>query len=132
MFADGNPKPSLSQNIWNVGTLKPQGTGKFSFQGTFKSARPGQAATFQADFLVIDDNGSSFTQGSTSFTTTIAAQPLVIEQRFTNSSTNNVVNPGDTLNFDIKFQNNNSTVATGVNRGSANRFVSFRLNYLKI
>ncbi len=112
-FADSNPKPSLSQNIWNIGTVKPQGTGKISFQGSFKSARPGEAATFKIEFLVLDDNGSFFTQGSSTFTTTISNQPLILEQKLQNGSSN-IVKPGDTLSFEITFKNNASVVATGV------------------
>ncbi|MDQ3018391.1 MAG: hypothetical protein M3Q64_00790 [bacterium] len=113
-YADSNPKPSLGQNIWNIGTLKPQGTGKISFQGTFKSARPGQAATFKMDFLVLDDNGNFFTQGSTTYTTTISSQPLLVEQKLVSNVPNNTVKPGDSIQYEIKFQNNAAVVANGV------------------
>ncbi len=113
-FAAGQPEPSLGQNIWNIGTLKPSATGKLSFQGSFKTAQPGQAATFKIEFLVLDDNGNFFTQGSTNFTTNLSSQPLVIEQKLTSSAPNNIVKPGDSLSFELKIRNNAQVVATGV------------------
>lgn len=113
-FADGEPDPSLSQNIWNIGVLKASATGKISFQGAFKSAQPGQAATFKVEFLVLDDNGNFFTQGSTNFTTNISSQPLIIEQRVTAGAANNIAKPGETLSFEVSYKNNSNVAATGV------------------
>ncbi len=113
-FADGEPDPSLGQNIWNIGTLASSATGKLSFQGSFKSAPPGGAATFKVEFLVLDDNGNFFTQGSTNFTTNLASQPLIVSQKITSGQTNNIAKPGDSLSFELKFQNNATVVATGV------------------
>lgn len=113
-YADGNPKPSLSQNIWNIGTLKPQGTGKLSFQGSFSSARPGASGEFKVEFEVVDDNGNFFTQGSTTFSTNISSVPLLVEHKLAGANTSGIVKPGDTVSYEVSFQNNSPVVATGV------------------
>ncbi len=113
-FADGTPKTSQGNNTWNLGTLKPQGTGKISFKGTFKSAQPGQSQTFRADFQVVDANGNFFTQGSATFTTAISSKPILVDHKLTISNSNNIAKPGDILSYDVNFQNNSTVVANGV------------------
>lgn len=113
-YADSDPKPSLGQNIWNLGTLNPEGTGKISYQGSFKSAQPGQSLQFKIEFLVLDDQGNFFTQASTTFTTTISSQPLIIEQKVDGTAADGIVDPGETINFELRFQNNTTVVASGV------------------
>ena len=68
-----------------------------------------------ADFLILGQDGQYFTQNSGSFTTTLASLPLLVSQEIANLNGNDVVNPGDTLRFNIKYQNNSSVVANGVN-----------------
>jgi hypothetical protein len=112
-FADSNPKPDLGKNIWNLAKVERGRSGKITFQGTFKTAQPGQSQTFKADFLVLDNQGSFFKQSTTEFTTRISVQPLAVTQSL--DSRNNIVKPGDTLAFSIKYQNNGNVAATGVN-----------------
>lgn len=114
-YGSATPEPSLSNNVWNLGTLKANGTGKISFQGSFKSARSGQSFDFKAELLVLDDNSDYFTQSSTSFTTAIASRPLSIEAKATGSNVaGGIVDPGQTVNVEIRFQNNTQVVQTGV------------------
>ncbi len=113
-YGDSNPKPSLGSNVWNIGTLNPEGTGKISFQGSFRSAQPGQSLQFKIEFLVLDAQGNFFTQAGTTFTTTISSQPLVVTQSVQGSGSEGIVNPGDTISYEIKYQNNTGVVATGV------------------
>jgi hypothetical protein len=47
--------------------------------------------------------------------TTIESQPLSVEQRLVSEADNGVVKPGDTLQYELKFQNNTQVVATGMN-----------------
>lgn len=113
-FGSSSPDPSLSTNVWNLGTLKANGNGKISFQGSFKSARSGQSFDFKAELLVLDDTGSFFTQAGTSFTTGISAKPLSIDASTASSSAQGgVVKPGDTVTIELKFQNNTQVVNTG-------------------
>ena len=113
-YAGSEPSPSLGQNIWNLNNLKKNDTGKISFTGTFTGTRPGQSVVFKVEFLALDDRGSFFTQSSTTYMTVIQAQPLAIEQRLTNQVTNNIVRPGENIQYEAKFQNNTQVVANGV------------------
>ncbi len=113
-FADSTPKPSLAKNIWNIGTLQQGQNGKISFQGSFKSAQPGQSQTFTANFLVLDAQGSYYTQATNAFTTTISALPLLVTQTLDNNDAA-IAKPGDTVRYSIKYQNNASIAASGVN-----------------
>lgn len=113
-YADSNPKPTLGQNIWNVGTLKKNDTATIEFRGNFTTARPGQKATFDAAFMVLDDQGNYYAQANTSFTTTIASTPLLVTQEVQGAD-NGIIDPGETLTFVIRYQNNSQVAATGVN-----------------
>ncbi len=113
-YASSSPEPSLGNNIWNLGTLKANGNGKINFQGSFKSSRSGQSFDFKAELLVLDDTGSFFTQAATNFTTSISAKPLTIEAKTASGTgAGGVVNPGDTVTIELKFQNNTQVVNTG-------------------
>lgn len=114
-MASSEPTPSLGQNIWNLNTLKQNDSGKISFSGNFKGTKSGQSVVFKVEFLALDEKGNFFTQSSTTYMTTIESQPLSLEQRLINEVPNNVVKPGDTLQYEMKFQNNTQTVATGLN-----------------
>jgi hypothetical protein len=113
-YVGSDPSPSLGQNIWNINNLAKNGSGKISFNGTFAGVKTGQSAIFKVEFLALDSNNSFFTQSSTTYMTTVEAQPLSVEQRTTNEISNGVVKPGDTLDFELKFQNNTQVAATGV------------------
>ncbi len=113
-FASGSPQPSLGKNIWNVGNLKKNATGTVEFKGSFTTARPGQRATFEANFKVLDDQGDYYSQASTTFTTTIDSTPLVVTQEVQGVN-NGIAAPGATLTFVIRYQNNTQVAATGVN-----------------
>jgi hypothetical protein len=109
-FADSNPKPDLSKNIWNVATLKQGQSGKIGFQGSFKSAQPGQSQTFTAKFQALDNQGNYYTQATATFSTRISALPLVITQSL-DSGTDSIVKPGDTIRYTLKYQNTASVAA---------------------
>lgn len=114
-YGSASPEPSLSNNVWNLGTLRANANGKISFQGSFKTARSGQSFDFKAELLVLDDNSDYFVQSSTSFTTGIATKPLSVEAKTTGSvGAGGVVKPGDNVNFELRFQNNTQVVNTGV------------------
>lgn len=113
-YGAADPSPSLGQNIWNINSLPKNGSGKISFNGNFKNVQAGQSVLFQIEFMALDDSNSFFTQASTSYMTTIEAQPLSVEQRTANEITNNIVKPGDSIEFELKYQNNTQVTATGV------------------
>ncbi len=114
-FASSNPTPSLGQNIWNLNTLDKNSSGKISFSGNFSGTRSGQSVVFKIEFLALDNNNSYFTQSSTTYMTTIEAQPLSVEQKLVNPNTNGVVDPGNSIAYEVKFQNNTQVTATGLN-----------------
>jgi hypothetical protein len=114
-FSSAAPPPDLGTDTWNIGTLQNGGQGNIQIQGTFNSANPGESKTAEAEFLVLGSAGQYSMQNSSSFVTAISSLPLLVTQSLQQSNPDNVINPGDTLSFDIHYQNNASTVATGVN-----------------
>lgn len=114
-YSSSDPSPSLGQNIWNFNNLKQNDSGKISFSGTFKGTKAGQSVVFKVEFLALDDKGNFFTQSSTTYMTQIESQPLSVEQRLVNDSPNGIVNPGETLLYEMEFKNNTQTAATGMN-----------------
>jgi len=114
-FASAQPSPDSGTDTWNVGTLANGGQAGIQIQGTFNSANPGESKTAQAEFLVLGSSGQYSVQNSSSFVTAISSLPLLVTQSLEQANSDNVINPGDTLNFTVHYQNNAGTVATGVN-----------------
>ncbi len=113
-FSNSNPVPDLGNDTWSIGTLAQAGEGAIQIQGTFDAGvNTGESKTAVAEFLILGEDGKFFTQNSSSFTTGISSLPLLVSQ--THEGSNGIVKPGDNLNFTIRYQNNGSTVATGVN-----------------
>ncbi len=113
-YSGSTPSPSVGENVWNLNTLEKNASGKIAFSGDFKGARSGQAAVFKIEFLALDQSSTPFTQSSTTYMTTIEAQPLTVEQRLVNENPNSLVDPGTSLQYEVKFQNNTDVVATGL------------------
>ncbi len=114
-FASATPPPDSGTDTWDIGTLANSGQGNIQIQGTFNSSNPGESKTAQAEFLVLGSDGQYSVQNTSSFVTAISSLPLLVTQSLEQANSNNVINPGDTLNFTVHYQNNASTVATGVN-----------------
>ncbi len=114
-YGESNPVPSLGQNIWNLNNLARNASGKISFNGNFKGARAGQSVAFKIEFLALDGNGTYFVQSSTTYMTSIESQPLTADLRLANNIPGNIVKPGETVQYEVKFQNNTAVAATGMN-----------------
>ncbi len=112
---NSNPQATVGNNIWNVKDLKQNDSGKISFSGNFSSAHSGQSAIFKIEFLALADNNAYFTQASTTYMTTIESLPLAVEQSLSNEAKDGVVDPGNAIQYEVKFQNNTQVAATGVN-----------------
>ncbi len=112
-FASGDPTPSLGQNIWNIGLLKANQSGKISFSGTFQGSPVGQENSFKVELLALDDNSDYFTQSSTSYTTTIATKPLSVEAKMSGSG-GNIVAPGGTVSVELTYRNNTQVANSGL------------------
>lgn len=115
VFASSEPNPSLAKNIWNLGQVKPNDEGKITVLGTYRSAVPGESKTLGVDFLVPDPDGNYYTQANIKFVTSIGSTPLLVTQDISQSDKDYTVNPGNTLNYEIKYQNNATVAARGVN-----------------
>ncbi len=115
VYASANPTPDLGSDTWNIGTLAKGGSGTIQIQGTFGSAGPGQSMTATAEFLILSQDGTFFTQNSSSFTTGISSLPLLVTQVLQPDNQAGVIKPGDNLTFNVSYQNNSSLAATGVN-----------------
>lgn len=114
-FAASEPAPDLGQNVWQIGTLTKGQDGKIIIHGSFKSSQPGQQAIFSANLLTLDQNGNYFNQATATFTTELSSLPLLVTQTLTDAFKNNIAKPGDTLVYNLKYQNNSTVGATGVN-----------------
>jgi hypothetical protein len=114
-FAQSQPLPDMGNNIWNVGNLAAGQNGTITVQGSFRSANPGESKTAEIEFQVLGQDGKYYLQANAQFTTALSALPLLASQELQNGNNANTVNPGDQLTFNIKYQNNAATAATGVN-----------------
>ncbi len=114
-FAAGNPQPSIGNNVWNLGTVLKGGEGTVAVQGSFTSTNPGENKTVQTDLVTTGPDGSELVQNTAQFSTGIASTPLQVTQQLDSSEAPMTVDPGQTITYDIKYQNNASTAATGVN-----------------
>ena len=114
VFSSATPLPDLSNNVWNIISLASKAEGNVSIAGSFKSVGAGESKTTTAEFLVLGQNADYYTQSSASFTTGISSLPLLATQELASGQETDVVNPGQTLQFDIDYQNNGNTVASGV------------------
>ncbi len=114
-FAQAHPQPDLGNNTWNIGNLAKGAGGTITIKGTFNSVHPGESIQAIAQFMILGSNGTYFTQSTSQpVITAISDQPLLVSQTV-NAPSTNVVNPGDTLSFNIKYQNNTVVAAKSVN-----------------
>lgn len=116
-IAQSDPAVSLGENVWELGNLQPGAEGQIQIQGTYKSSNPGESKTWSAEFLVFS-NGDYNIQNTTQMVTAISSLPLVVSQELQsagNSEVSAVAKPGDTLTYEVAYQNNSSVAASGVN-----------------
>lgn len=114
-FASASPAPDIGNNVWNMPAVGVNGDGNIAIQGTFKTATPGESKTITADLKVLGDNGEYNSQQTASFSTVFASLPLLVSQELYRSDSGGVVKPGDSLEFQVKYQNNAPTAVTAVN-----------------
>jgi uncharacterized repeat protein (TIGR01451 family) len=112
-FGASVPEPSQGKNTWSIVSLPAGAAGTIEVQGSFKDAQPGESRTFNAEFVLLT-NGQPFTQAKTEFVTAISSVPLIIAQELENNK-DAIANPGDTLEYIVRYQNNASVAVTGVN-----------------
>lgn len=115
VYASADPSPDLGSDTWNIGNLAKGGSGTIQIQGTFGSASPGQSMAATAEFLILSQDGTYFTQNSATFTTGISSLPLLVTQVLQPDNSTGVIKPGDSLTFNVSYQNNASVAVSGVN-----------------
>lgn len=114
-FAESTPKPSQSNDTWDIGALAPGAQGDIVLNGTFNSSTPGQGVSLAVQLQVPDKNGSYYTQAENTFATSIGSQPLVVNQVVQGGAQDGAVaTPGDSLQYKIDYQNNATVAARGV------------------
>lgn len=114
-FAGGSPEPSVGKNIWTLPQVPPDYKGTITVSGSFKSATPGESQTITAKFLSADSGGSFRAQAESSFITAIESLPLLVTHELTQNSDKPIVSPGDDVTYRVRYQNNATTAARGVN-----------------
>lgn len=114
-YAQADPKPDLGSDTWNIGQVAKNASSTIIIQGSYTSAGPGEVKTISADFLILANDGSYFTQNTATINTSISSLPLLVTQELYADNGSGVINPGDNLRFNLNYQNNGTTAATGVN-----------------
>src|SRR3989344_1139371 len=114
-YGSSQPPASLGGNIWNIGDLQSGSEGKITLQGTFAGSNSGEEKTITAQLQTLGSSGEYFVQNTAEVRTTIISQPLLVSVENLDQRNFNVVQPGDTLDFSVRYQNNSSIAATGVN-----------------
>lgn len=114
-YGSSEPPASLGGNIWNIGDLQSAKGGEISVQGTFSGSVAGEGKKLTVEFQTLGESGEYFVQNTAEAITNIISQPLLVSLENLNQHDNNVVDPGETLDFAVRYQNNAAVAATGVN-----------------
>ena len=114
-YGASQPTASLGGNIWNLGDVQPEGAGQIVVQGSFASSQPGESKKLVASFLSLGDSGEFYVQASAETETLLVNQPLILTLENLDQDDQGVVNPGGSLIFSVRYQNNSQVAATGVN-----------------
>ncbi|MBI3231987.1 MAG: DUF11 domain-containing protein [Candidatus Doudnabacteria bacterium] len=114
-YGSSEPSASLGGNVWNIGDLQNGGEGKISLQGTFSASNSGESKKLLAEFLTLGGGGEYFVQNTAEVVTDITTRPLLVFVENLDDRGSGVVNPGETINFAVRYQNNAQVAATAVN-----------------
>ncbi|MBL8030480.1 MAG: hypothetical protein JNN11_04500 [Candidatus Doudnabacteria bacterium] len=116
-LAQADPAVSLGQNVWEVGNLNPGAEGQILLQGNFKSGNAGESRTWNAEIMSLSQTGEYNTLSTSQISTSISSLPLMVTQELSTNleQSGGVVKPGETLRYDLSYQNNSNVAATGVN-----------------
>lgn len=106
-------QPQGSNNIWDLGVLNPNDSGKITLTGYFDGASVGSQQLFTAKAEGSTAGQPSFTLSAAQLPVTIAAQALQADIKYDGSGDS--VKPGEPLPYKVHYQNNSNSSATGVN-----------------
>ncbi len=105
-FANSDPVPDESNNVWYIGDLAPGQDGKISVSGKMQGQKD-QKETINVS-AGTTENGKFLAYSETNVDTKITVPPLEISQTV-NGQTSLYANAGDTLNYAVNYANNGNT-----------------------
>jgi len=109
-FTSADPKASVGENIWQLGTIQPGREGIITIHGVV-SGEEGEVKAFHAGLGTFNETTKEWkTFNESSKEVAIAVIPVSI-QGFLGGTREGVVQPGANLNFVLRYKNNtNSTL----------------------
>ena len=110
--SDPKTKPDDGNNIWYIPSLPRQKSQILKIRGILNGAE-GVKQTFIAEIGV--QNGSDYnTIQSTTTDVTITSQPLLISSSIPNLNETKLFSPGETLTFEVVYQNKSSQTLSNI------------------
>jgi hypothetical protein len=109
------PKATEGSN-WNISSFAPDEKRQIQLVGVFENTKAGEEQIFSAEVEGRDQTGQVYTLSTATYTVTMVQQPLTVEMTVRNqtNSGSTVANPGDILDYRIKYTNHDSAAAHGV------------------
>lgn len=112
-FTSSEPKPTVGDGIWNIGTLEPGREGIIAIHGVI-AGEEGEVKAFRSSIGAFNASTKQlrmFSQSSKEIT--IAVTPLSV-QGFLGNLREGVVKSGAVLNFAIRYRNNTNVVLKNI------------------
>jgi hypothetical protein len=105
-----NPDPTYQQ-VWQLGTLDPNKSGKIQLVGSFQNASVGDSQLFTAQAEGSAPGGKSFVLSAAQLPVTVQAKALEADVIYTGDQT---VKPGASMSYKVAYQNNSGKIVSGV------------------
>lgn len=102
-FNRSEPKSTEGDSLWRVGDLPPRASGEIRVKGILTGSRD-QAKVLRASLGVLQGDDTFVAYDEKERTTRIVTPPLTIVQTV-NGKTDLSVNPGDVLEYELKYMN---------------------------
>ncbi len=102
-FNSAEPRPSDAENSWRLGNLLPHAQGEIRVRGVITGNRD-EAKVVRASLGVLQGDDTFLAYDQKERLTRIVSSPLSISQTV-NGKTDISVNPGDSLNYEIRYSN---------------------------
>lgn len=114
-LVSAEPKMIMNENIWDIGTIRPEQEGIITLHGTI-SGEEGERKAFHASIGTYNAATKEWkTFGESSKEIAIAIRPLSIEGSLGfNQERQGVVKPGSELKFTLRYRNNTKTIVKNI------------------